>query len=271
LQGAITKETSDRTAALAGHDDSDTAHAKIRATINNRIGRLEEFVPKIDEKLDADEKGAANGVATLDENGEIPASQLPNTGNGLMAVTADDTLKGNGTSTAPLGLADDLRNVYAKQVIALTEDNQEAYLAGIYGGTWHRVNDPKPSILKWVPSVVLGNTAIPPGNFTIPNLAYGNFVTVSLCRDGNADHYPPSQVSFTMHVELISSTRGKLQEFDETGTNYNAAIFSFHFNTVQIQANEVLSVYVNYAMMVVFIVNKNLQPITITEYLYFRE
>jgi len=38
LQGAITKEINDRTTALDNHDDSNTAHAKIRAIISNLIG-----------------------------------------------------------------------------------------------------------------------------------------------------------------------------------------------------------------------------------------
>ena len=33
---------------------------------------------QIDAKLDASEKGAANGVAELDAGGKVPASQLPN-------------------------------------------------------------------------------------------------------------------------------------------------------------------------------------------------
>jgi len=52
------------------------------------------------------QKGAADGIATLDENGVIPAEQLPDGGQGLLAVSTDNTLSGNGTSADPLGLAD---------------------------------------------------------------------------------------------------------------------------------------------------------------------
>jgi hypothetical protein len=49
------------------------------------------------------EMGVSNGVATLNENGVILATQLPNNGSGLMAVATDGSLKGSGTSTDPLG------------------------------------------------------------------------------------------------------------------------------------------------------------------------
>jgi len=105
LQGAITKEISDRTSALANHDDSGTAHAGIRAIINSLAELAASLLAKVNEKLDAGEKGAANGVATLNENGVIPASQIPNSGNGLLAVATDDQFTGTGTVTDPLKLA----------------------------------------------------------------------------------------------------------------------------------------------------------------------
>jgi len=102
LQAAIKKETSDRTSALANHDDSNTAHAGIRAIINSLAELASSLLAKVNEKLDAGEKGAANGVATLNENGVIPADQIPNSGSGLLAVATDDSLEGNGTNKDPL-------------------------------------------------------------------------------------------------------------------------------------------------------------------------
>jgi len=85
------------------------------------------------------EMGAANGVATLDENGTIPTAQLPNLGQGLAAVSRDGTLKGDGTPNYPLGV-----NLPISSVISLSEDNQEAALSARYGGTWVKSLDPAP-------------------------------------------------------------------------------------------------------------------------------
>jgi len=92
-----------------------------------------------DAQVRRDEMGAALGVATLDGNGVIPTSQLPNLGQGLAAVTADSTLRGNGTPNLPLGVSPPVSTV-----ISLSQDNQESALSAKYGGTWAKSLDPAP-------------------------------------------------------------------------------------------------------------------------------
>jgi hypothetical protein len=58
-------------------------------------------------KIDKEEKARAGGVATLGEDGTVPADQLPST-NGLLAVAHDGvTLDGKGTSEQPLSVKDE--------------------------------------------------------------------------------------------------------------------------------------------------------------------
>ena len=53
------------------------------AVTSTELGRLSgvtsDIQTQLDAKIDDTEKGANNGVATLDAGGKIPASQLPNT------------------------------------------------------------------------------------------------------------------------------------------------------------------------------------------------
>jgi hypothetical protein len=76
----------------------ETPYASKKA-LNEGLGTLLMYTD--DNKVDKKEKAVANGVATLDENGTVPASQLPSA-NGLLAVATDKSLKGNGTPEHPL-------------------------------------------------------------------------------------------------------------------------------------------------------------------------
>jgi hypothetical protein len=96
-------------------------------------GNLTDSGKKTDDFIEKNEKGAANGVATLGPNGTVPASQLPSA-NGILAVNHDGTLKGEGTSSDPLGINFDI--IHPKQIMYLTQNNAEASLAAAYGGEW---------------------------------------------------------------------------------------------------------------------------------------
>tara|TARA_R100000742_G_C4279670_1_gene105180 strand:+ start:13391 stop:14530 length:1140 start_codon:yes stop_codon:yes gene_type:complete len=85
---------------------------------------------KIGDYITTSEKGANNGVATLDNSGQVPASQLGNASSGGDTIyTADDTVTsdrtvsldtkvltfdaGTTTTTAPVGIVLDSRNVFS--------------------------------------------------------------------------------------------------------------------------------------------------------------
>jgi len=56
-----------------------------------------------DAQVKRSEMGVANGVATLDSDGLVPASMLPE-GGGILEVSHDSTLSGRGTVNSPLGV-----------------------------------------------------------------------------------------------------------------------------------------------------------------------
>ncbi|MCL2277543.1 MAG: hypothetical protein FWC21_06550, partial [Treponema sp.] len=90
-------------------DDENEIQAILRAGSITRSELAAALLTELDDKANKNEviplnqKGAAGGVATLDNNGTIPANQLPE-GGGLFTVARDETLRGDGTSGNPLGV-----------------------------------------------------------------------------------------------------------------------------------------------------------------------
>jgi len=62
-----------------------------------------------DAQVKVNEKGAANGVATLNGSGKVPLDQMPE-GGILYTVARNNTLQGDGTIASPLGIAGFLGN-----------------------------------------------------------------------------------------------------------------------------------------------------------------
>ena len=91
---ATKKKVTDLTTAPSLHDadivhvvlPSDTTHSPAGSSFKTTLASLRAFFgigsdlqDQFDEKIDVTEKGANNGVATLDAGGKVPASQLPST------------------------------------------------------------------------------------------------------------------------------------------------------------------------------------------------
>lgn len=81
---------------------------------NNVIAAVVDGVQDaLDEKMDADARGAANGVASLDANGKVPSSQLPSTTNTTYTITQDAsdghkfTLVGSDGSSVDITIPDE--------------------------------------------------------------------------------------------------------------------------------------------------------------------
>ena len=59
------------------------------APVNEMDQQILQNVQNIETKMDANKRGAANGVASLDENGKVPSAQMP--------ITVTDDNNGNVT------------------------------------------------------------------------------------------------------------------------------------------------------------------------------
>jgi len=113
------------------------AVSTLKTVAKNVVGALNEL---FETKIDKSEKGVANGVATLDGNGLVPASQLPE-GGGILAVAHDDTLNGKGTSSDPLGI--NIKTVFLAMhpvnsiyMTVASDESTPAQMANKYGGAW---------------------------------------------------------------------------------------------------------------------------------------
>jgi len=84
-------------------------------------GNLSDSGKKAADFVPAGEKGAAGGVATLNANGTIPSSQIPNLGQGLQSVVTDGTLQGNGTSGSPLKIPDAVLSAVDKTLRSISD------------------------------------------------------------------------------------------------------------------------------------------------------
>jgi len=186
-----------------------------------------------DAQVRRNEMGAANGVATLDGNGTIPTAQLPNLGQGLTAVTADSTLRGNGTPNLPLGVS-----LPTSSVISLSEDNQESALSAKYGGTWVKSLDPAPVIH----TSVIGGASYEERNLTapyglsrrteIPTVPGANLVLNIVCADGFSGFVTVRLTSTVRGViyQHINSIWDQLQlSFSITAQSFETVVFEADF------------------------------------------
>jgi hypothetical protein len=131
-----------------------TAHSETRGVLgshinnaNNPHGVTKEQVGlgsvTNDAQVTREEMGVSDGVATLDENGQIPAIQIPNLGQGMSAVVTDSSLQGNGTQVNPLRV-----KLLDSSIIYSAQDNLEDDLRTLYGGTWKKITKPAPSVMQ---------------------------------------------------------------------------------------------------------------------------
>jgi hypothetical protein len=100
---------------------------------------IEALAQDINSRIPKNTKAAPNGVATLDESGQIPANQLPNLGQGISAVVTNNSLQGNGTLQNPLQI-----KPLDSAIIYSTQDNLENDLRALYRGTWKKITPPIP-------------------------------------------------------------------------------------------------------------------------------
>jgi len=106
IENAVNDEAEERREADDGKAD------KVPEAIENNFvafddeGNIKDSGKKTASFIQQNEKGASNGVADLDANGKIRKTQLPAT-EGLLAVTTDETLTGDGAESIPLGINKD--------------------------------------------------------------------------------------------------------------------------------------------------------------------
>jgi hypothetical protein len=178
-----------------------------------------------------EEMGAPDGVATLDESGQIPANQLPNLGQGILAVATNDTLQGSGTSQNPLKI-----KPLNSAIIYSAQDNLENDLRALYRGTWKRITNPAPAALQAgnVESVTLqgseGQTISsnePPAHSTLTvSAAYNNSSTGTIDRGNTINNITYREITIgaattcrsnTGYFSLTSSIKGLIIQKQETG------------------------------------------------------
>jgi hypothetical protein len=255
------------------------AHENIIDTLNSAKEYTDQTSAAFIQKS---EIGVANGIATLGPNGTVPISQLPSA-NGILVVSHDNSLEGEGTYGNPLGIKfpiivpsksgevsneptllateaqvydtiDILKNMTS--IVSLTEDNRESELAAIYGGIWHQVTFPAPRTLHYVLASgdITINNVISGNNYYLENIGQGALVTVEVGHCG----------SYT--AELISTTRGIIQTQSVVSSGTTS------FNSVTIQADEHLYVCIKFSntnstyIRANWTIEKN-----VTEYIYFKE
>jgi hypothetical protein len=198
----------------------------------NASGNLADSGKKASDFIPASDKGAPNGVATLDADGLVDASQFPSFEGGLLVVNSDESLTGHGTPDSPLGV----NEINAAKITSgrLNSDRIPPLDAGVITtGVLAAARIPNLDASK-ITTGVLSTDRIP-AIVTMQNIQTPLEIGVSALATGKLAFYYGANLTGMPRSQLYIGVDGKAQAAAPASNALDTIMDIFKFNVKGVQ------------------------------------